>query len=76
LAFGSTAPAQTAVSLPSWNVGKAGKPAAIQHHIGSRPIVAFGNSDGDLQMLQWTAAGGGPCFCLIVRHDGARGEWA
>lgn len=37
---------------------KAGKPAAIQHHIGRRPIFAFGNSDGDLEMLQWTAAGG------------------
>ena len=35
---------------------KEGKPIAIQRHIGRRPIAAFGNSDGDLQMLQWTAA--------------------
>jgi len=41
-----------------------GKPIAIQKHIGRRPIAAFGNSDGDLQMLQWTAAGPGPRFCL------------
>ena len=38
---------------------KEGKPVAIQKHIGRRPIAAFGNSDGDLQMLQWTAAGSG-----------------
>ena len=38
---------------------KAGKPVGIQMHIGRRPIAAFGNSDGDLQMLQWTTGGGG-----------------
>ena len=43
---------------------KAGKPVGIQQHIGRRPIAAFGNSDGDLQMLQWTAAGSGPRFGL------------
>jgi phosphoserine phosphatase len=66
------------VRLPELNFidDKAGKPAAIQHHIGRRPIAAFGNSDGDLQMLQWTAAGSGPRFCLIVHHDDARREWA
>ena len=42
---------------------KAGKPVGIQQHIGRRPIAAFGNSDGDLQMLQWTRAGHGPRFC-------------
>jgi hypothetical protein len=53
-----------------------GKPVAINRFIGRRPIAAFGNSDGDLQMLQWTAAGPGARFCLIVHHtDGAR-EWA
>jgi haloacid dehalogenase-like hydrolase len=63
------------VRLPELNFidDKAGKPAAIQHHIGRRPVMAFGNSDGDLQMLQWTAAGSGPRFCLYVRHtDGGR----
>jgi len=50
-----------------------GKPVAIEKFIGRRPIAAFGNSDGDLQMLQWTTAGAGPRFALIVHHtDGAR----
>jgi hypothetical protein len=52
---------------------KEGKPVAIDHHIGKRPVMAFGNSDGDLQMLQWTSAGEGPRFGLIVHHtDGER----
>jgi hypothetical protein len=55
---------------------KAGKPVGIQTHIGRRPIAAFGNSDGDLQMLQWTAAGSGPRFCLYVHHTDAEREWA
>ena len=54
----------------------AGKPIGIQMHIGRRPIAAFGNSDGDLQMLQWTAAGSGPRFCLYVHHTDAEREWA
>ena len=47
------------MKLPEINFidDKAGKPVGIQQHIGRRPIAAFGNSDGDLQMLQWTAAG-------------------
>jgi phosphoserine phosphatase len=50
-----------------------GKPVAIEKFIGRRPIAAFGNSDGDLQMLQWTVAGDGPRFALIVHHtDGER----
>jgi phosphoglycolate phosphatase-like HAD superfamily hydrolase len=53
-----------------------GKPVGIQRHIGRRPIAAFGNSDGDLQMLQWTAAGRGPRFCLYVHHTDADREWA
>jgi haloacid dehalogenase-like hydrolase len=53
-----------------------GKPVGIQMHIGRRPIAAFGNSDGDLQMLQWTAAGPGPRFCLYVHHTDAVREWA
>ena len=55
---------------------KAGKPVGIQMHIGRRPIAAFGNSDGDLQMLQWTAAGSGSRFCLYVHHTDAEREWA
>ncbi len=55
---------------------KAGKPVGINNHIGRRPIAAFGNSDGDLQMLQWTAAGSGPRFCLYVHHSDAKREWA
>ncbi len=53
-----------------------GKPVGIQMHIGRRPLAAFGNSDGDLQMLQWTAAGSGPRLCLYVRHTDAEREWA
>jgi phosphoglycolate phosphatase-like HAD superfamily hydrolase len=55
---------------------KEGKPVAIHRHIGRRPVAAFGNSDGDLQMLQWTTAGEGPRFGLIVRHTDAEREWA
>ncbi|MFN7641499.1 MAG: HAD family hydrolase [Burkholderiales bacterium] len=55
---------------------KAGKPVAILRHIGRRPIAAFGNSDGDLQMLQWTAAGPGARLAAIVRHTDAEREWA
>ena len=55
---------------------KDGKPIGIQTHIGRRPIAAFGNSDGDLQMLQWTAAGPGARFCLYVHHTDAAREFA
>jgi len=55
---------------------KAGKPVGIYQFIGRRPVMAFGNSDGDLQMLQWTAAGAGPRFCLFVHHTDAEREWA
>ena len=55
---------------------KGGKPVGIHEHIGRRPIAAFGNSDGDLPMLQWTAAGPGPRFCLFVHHTDAAREWA
>jgi hypothetical protein len=48
---------------------KDGKPIGIQTHIGRRPIAAFGNSDGDLQMLQYTAAGGGVRLMMLVHHD-------
>jgi hypothetical protein len=53
-----------------------GKPVGINEHIGRRPIAAFGNSDGDLQMLQWTTEGSGARFALIVHHTDAEREWA
>jgi hypothetical protein len=53
-----------------------GKPVAIQMHIGRHPIAAFGNSDIDLQMLQWTATGSGARLCLVVHHTDAEREWA
>ena len=61
------------VKLPQIDLidDKAGKPVGIQSHIGRRPIAAFGNSDGDLEMLQWTAAGSHPSFCLYVHHTDA-----
>ena len=55
---------------------KAGKPVGIHYHIGRRPIAAFGNSDGDFQMLEWTTGGSGPRLGLIVHHDDAEREWA
>ena len=53
-----------------------GKPVGIQKFIGRRPVFAFGNSDGDLQMLQWTAAGNGLRFAGLVHHTDAEREWA
>jgi len=55
---------------------KEGKPVGIQRHIGRRPIAAFGNSDGDLAMLQWTAAGPGLSLAVYVHHTDAEREWA
>lgn len=55
---------------------KDGKPVGIEEHIGRRPIAAFGNSDGDFQMLQWTTTGSGSRLGLIVHHDDADREWA
>lgn len=55
---------------------KAGKPVGINEHIGKRPIAAFGNSDGDQQMLQWTQAGGRVRLMMLVHHDDAEREWA
>lgn len=66
------------VKLPEINFvdDGAGKPVGIQMHIGRRPIAAFGNSDGDLQMLQWTCSRPGLTFCLYVHHTDAEREWA
>ncbi len=55
---------------------KTGKPVGINEHIGRRPIAAFGNSDGDLEMLQWTTLAGGVRFGLIVHHTDAEREYA
>jgi phosphoglycolate phosphatase-like HAD superfamily hydrolase len=66
------------VKLPKLSLldDKAGKPVGIQRFIGRRPILAFGNSDGDQQMLEWTAAGDGARFMGLVRHTDAQREWA
>lgn len=55
---------------------EAGKPVGIHRFIGRRPILAFGNSDGDHEMLQWTDAGDGLRFCGLVHHTDAEREWA
>jgi hypothetical protein len=66
------------VRLPEINFidDKDGKPVGINQHIGRRPIAAFGNSDGDLQMLQWATSGKVPGFALIVHHTDAEREYA
>ncbi len=66
------------VRLPEVNFidDKEGKPLGIHQHIGRRPVFAAGNSDGDLQMLQYTGAGAGSRFCLYVHHTDAEREWA
>jgi phosphoserine phosphatase len=55
---------------------KAGKPEGIESHIGRRPVAAFGNSDGDREMLEWTQAGGAARLMMLVHHDDAVREWA
>jgi hypothetical protein len=66
------------MKLPAVNFidDKDGKPVGINEHIGRRPVMAFGNSDGDLEMLQWTAASSGSRYCLYVHHDDAEREYA
>lgn len=66
------------IRLPELNFidDKEGKPVGIQQHIGRRPIMAFGNSDGDFQMLEWTTAGTGARFGLIVHHTDSVREFA
>ena len=53
-----------------------GKPVGIHQHIGRRPIAAFGNSEGDLEMLEWTTSADGARFGLLVHHDDAEREFA
>ena len=57
-------------------VDNVGKPVAINQYIGRRPIASFGNSDGDLQMLQWTTSGSGLRLGALVHHTDAVREWA
>jgi len=68
----------TLIRLPEMNFidDKDGKPIGINQHIGQRPIAAFGNSDGDYQMLDWTTSGEGPRLGLIVHHTDAEREYA
>lgn len=65
------------VKLPElhFNDDKEGKPVAILQHIGQRPAAAFGNSDGDFEMLEWTTSGKGPRLGVYVHHDDAEREW-
>jgi phosphoglycolate phosphatase-like HAD superfamily hydrolase len=55
---------------------KAGKPVGIHQVIGRRPTIAFGNSDGDFEMLEWTTSAKGPRLGLIVHHTDGEREWA
>jgi len=66
------------VRLPDLNFidDKEGKPIGIHQHIGRRPLMAFGNSDGDFQMLEWTTSGSGPRFGMIIHHTDAEREFA
>jgi phosphoglycolate phosphatase-like HAD superfamily hydrolase len=66
------------LKLPKINLvdDKVGKPVGINRFIGRRPVLAFGNSDGDQQMLQWTAAGDGLRFMGLVHHTDGEREWA
>lgn len=66
------------IRLPEVNFidDKAGKPVGINSHIGLRPIAAFGNSDGDIQMLEWATGTAGARFALLVHHTDAKREYA
>lgn len=66
------------IKLPEINLvdDKEGKPVGIHQYIGQRPIFAAGNSDGDYQMMEWTTAGDGPRFGLLLHHTDGDREWA
>ncbi|MGO2420717.1 MAG: HAD family hydrolase [Vibrio casei] len=68
----------TIMRLPeiSVNNDKAQKPLTIQTYIGKKPVIAVGNSDGDLEMLQWTKTSSYPSLALLVHHTDAKREWA
>jgi len=69
-------PVLVRLAEPNFVDDKAGKPVGINQHIGRRPIMAFGNSVGDQQMLQYTQGGNGRRFELLVLHDDAAREYA
>jgi phosphoglycolate phosphatase-like HAD superfamily hydrolase len=69
-------PALVRQPKPNFIDDKSGKPVGIQQHIGRRPVLAFGNSDGDFQMLEWSTAGSGPRLGLLLHHDDALREFA
>ena len=68
----------TLLRLPEINFidDKEGKPVGINQHIGRRPIMAVGNSDGDFQMLEWSTSGQGARLGVLVHHTDAEREWA
>ena len=78
LEYRSQAKAPALLRLPAIDFvdDRAGKPVGIKQQIGRRPIAAFGNSDGDFEMLEWTTAGAGPRFGMLVHHTDADREWA
>jgi phosphoglycolate phosphatase-like HAD superfamily hydrolase len=78
LQFGMTPDGPTLTKLLEIDLydDNAAKPAAIHNHIGRRPIAAFGNSDGDLEMLQWATAGKGARLAMLVHHTDDVREWA
>lgn len=69
-------PQLTRIDQVSFVANGAGKPTGISHAIGRQPVLAFGNSDGDYQMLQYTTAGDGPRMGLMLHHDDAEREFA
>jgi phosphoglycolate phosphatase-like HAD superfamily hydrolase len=69
-------PTLVRVAELEFNDDKAGKPVGIYQAIGRRPILAFGNSDGDFEMIEWVTTGAGPRLGAIVRHTDADREWA
>jgi phosphoglycolate phosphatase-like HAD superfamily hydrolase len=66
------------MKLPEINFidDKEGKPVGIHHYIGKKPVAAFGNSDGDLQMLQYTASNHLKSLCVYIHHSDSVREWA
>ncbi|MCB1841836.1 MAG: haloacid dehalogenase-like hydrolase, partial [Halioglobus sp.] len=68
----------TLLRLPEMNFidDKAGKPVGINAHIGRRPVIAVGNSDGDFEMLEWSTAGEGARLGVLIHHTDSAREWA
>lgn len=69
-------PKLTRIDQVNFIANGAGKPVGISHSIGRRPALAFGNSDGDYQMLQYTTSGDGPHMGLLLHHDDDVREFA